>query len=309
VQISLDAVETIEVDGSELTLREVQAYVQSFDTDAELSDFLATLDDAELESLLSAHEDEREAAAFIAAALGGTALLVAILSGANYRMVRVETPDDWQSILGGGDDLSRIVKARQMIAESSGEIIGDVRLGELRDDIDALFRDRARQHGQDLIDGVIDLEEFHERMVGDIARGHLVQRKLAQGRMSPRDINDLRQTVEDQLRYFQKFVQDIADGKISERQLLNRAGRYGGNSGFSFNQGRAEILEREAAYKQRFLGACSPHCQPCIDYQARGRVSINDSLPFPRQRCDCRERCCCTLLFYDAMGEPVGFIT
>ena len=178
-------------------------------------------------------------------------------------------------------------------------------LADYRNRIDGYYRDVTRAHGQALVDGEIDLGEYHRRMVNTLGEAHTVQRQLGEG--PGLDEDALRDTLDEQLGYLQDMVGQIADGELSPAQILDRSGRYGANGGLSFNEGMAAALALLATTEQRFLGACSPHCAECVDYAARGRVPVG-TLPGIRMACSCRHNCCCRKEYFDLSGALVGWI-
>jgi len=144
--------------------------------------------------------------------------------------------------------------------------------------------------------------------VGAVIEAHTVQRRLGEGPLTPEAIEELQATLDEQLGYLSDMVDQIAAGSLSGAQIAERSGRYGANGGLSFNQGlAAAAFIAGASYEQRFLGACSPHCQDCVDYAAQGRQPIG-TLPKPRMACACRNNCCCRLEFFTLGGASWGWV-
>lgn len=295
--------------GRGLTRDEVQRIVRDLDTQEQIDAFLATVDVSEddeaaiVAALLESQPSEDGLIdALIALTVSG-AVLLALSDLGQYNILRVVVPEGWATL----PPAERVARARQGIAAADRRTVDPDDLARYRDRIDSTYRDITRGHGQALVDGAIDLEEYHRRMVGSINEAHTVQRRLGQGRLTPQDEGALLDTLNEQLGYLDEMVRQIEDGTLSPAQILDRSGRYGANGGLSFNEGMGAALGAIAVTEQRFLGACSPHCPECLDYAARGRVDVG-TLPRPRQLCRCSNSCCCRLEFYDLLGQSVGWI-
>lgn len=240
--------------------------------------------------------------ALIALTVSGTLLLVLAAAG-QYEILRFAVPDGWANT----PPQERLKRAQRAIAAADRRTITPDDLAGYRNKLDTTYRNVTRGHGQALVDGDITLDEYHRRMVDSTIEAHTVQRRLGQGRLTPQDEAALLNTLDEQLGYLGDFVQQIEDGALSPAQILDRSGRYGANGGLSFNEGMAAALAAIAATEQRFLGSCSPHCAECVDYAARGRVEVG-ALPGIRSACSCSQNCCCQKVYYDLLGQRVGWI-
>lgn len=295
--------------GRGLTPDEVQRIVRDLDTQEEIDAFLATVELAEDDEtaivaalLESQPSEEALRQALIALTVSG-AILLALALGGSYEVLRFTVPEGWAEV----PYLERMGRAQQAIAAAERRTITPDDLAGYRNRLDENYRQVTRGHGQALVDGDIEVGEYHRRMVDTIVEAHTVQRRLGQGRLSPQDERDLQDTLEEQLGYLGEFVGQIEAGTLTPAQILDRSGRYGANGGLSFNAGMAAALTSIAVSEQRFLGSCSPHCAECVDYAARGMVPVG-SLPAPRVACRCRDRCCCRQEFYDLLGQRLGWI-
>jgi hypothetical protein len=73
----------------------------------------------------------------------------------------------------------------------------------------------------------------------------------------------------------------------------------------SFWEGTAIRQQRQGySLMQRILDNQAQHCQDCLDYAARGIVSLG-SLPLPGQRCACRARCRCSVRYLRQQAPTV----
>ena len=291
-----------------LSLAEAQRIARDLDTQEQIDAFLADWeppdDDPVLPAILTAvSDDDGLLNAAIALTVSGTILLAVATTGGRYNILRLTVPEGWAD-LPGWERRSRTTAA---IAGAERATIGPDALAEYRNTLDAHYRTVTRGLGDALADGGISLDEYHRRMVEAITEAHTVQRKLGQGTLSPDAEDELMATIDEQLGYLDRMVQQIEDEELSPAQITDRSGRYGANGGLSFNLGMAAALDAIAVTEQRFLGNCTPHCPECLDYAARGRVTAG-TLPSPRMLCRCGPNCCCRLEFYDLLGNAVGWI-
>jgi hypothetical protein len=294
--------------GRPLSLEEVRLIVASLDTQEQIDAFLATAviadEDEPLVALLTSAPTEIDLSELVATTEDDDGLLlVALALAGSYALMRLVIPLGWAD--RPYDE--RRQRATAAIAAADRIILDGEALAQHRNGLDLYYRDVTRAHATALTDGAIDLEEYHRRMVSSITEAHTVQRRLGQGGLSAQARNSLQATLDEQLGYLGDMVGAIERGELSAAQLIDRSGRYGGNGGLSFNEGMAAALALDAATEQRFLGACSPHCQECVDYAGRGRVPVG-MLPRPRQQCSCRSSCCCRQEFYDLSDRLVGVI-
>jgi hypothetical protein len=292
--------------GVGLTPDEVTRIVRELDTQEQIDAFLATVELAEedklLPVLLASESTENDVAWAAVRAVAGL-LVVALSRPGSYEVMRLSVPNDWGEI----SEAERWMRSMDAIASAERRQVTSEDLSRYRDQIDEYYREEARSHGQALADGDITLEEYHRRMVNTINEAHTVQRRLGEGGLSDSAERSLRDTLDDQLGYLDNMVGQIVAGELSEAQLVHRSGRYGGNGGLSFLMGVAAATLVEADTEQRFLGACSPHCQECVAYAAQGRVPAG-TLPLPRQACSCRDNCCCRLERYNLSDSLVALI-
>ena len=105
--------------------------------------------------------------------------------------------------------------------------------------------------------------------------------------------------------YLQGFTRDLLDGRMSTPMAIARIGLYAQSVRGSYWEG-TEMREqkRGLSLMRRVLDSQAQHCQDCIDYAARGIVTIG-SLPMPGQRCACRARCKCSIVYYRQQAQVV----
>jgi hypothetical protein len=301
-------IETLLPPGEGLTRDEVSRIVRDLDTQEQIDAFLATVilaedEDEIIPALLAAQPSEQDGAGFLAGLIGFGIFTLAIRLEGQYQTLTVDVPEGWEDLAY----VERLTRSQRAIAGAPRRTIDPDTLAGYRDAIDGHYRDITRGLGEALNDGDIDLGEYHQRMIDTLLEAHTVQRHLGQGPLGSEGEQALRDTLDEQLGYLQSFVDQIANGELSPAQIRDRSGRYGANGGLSFNEGMVFALALLATTEQRFLGACSPHCAPCLEYASFGRVPVG-TLPPPRSKCLCSNNCCCTFVFYDFLGQKIGWI-
>lgn len=96
-------------------------------------------------------------------------------------------------------------------------------------------------------------------------------------------------------------ARDVADGKVSLPQLLNRIRGYAGAARSQFYKAQRDTLTRApegmVSIERRILGDAN-HCQDCLNYYELG-WQPRGSLPVPSEACACRNHCRCSLISRD----------
>jgi hypothetical protein len=230
-------------------------------------------------------------------------LLLALFIGGRYQRLAVEVPQGWTDV----PENDRRARAQRAIAAAERQPVDWDDLAQHRNAIDTHYRAKARGYGEALADGRMGLGKYHRNMVDALREGHTTQRRLGQGPLSYDAEQRLTDTLNEQMGYLDEFVGQIGRGELSAAQIVDRSGRYGANGGLSYNAAIADAMAELADTEQRFLGSCNPHCAECLDYAARGRVSVG-TLPPPKSKCRCSSNCCCRQEFYDLSDRLVGWI-
>ncbi len=102
---------------------------------------------------------------------------------------------------------------------------------------------------------------------------------------------------------WRRFQRQIANGRVSEKQIKLRLQMYGMHVRRSVEKGEESVANRTGYnFEERLLGACSPHCSSCVQYASEGVVPIGQ-LPVPTDRCECGPWCCCKKQFYKTLEE------
>lgn len=155
------------------------------------------------------------------------------------------------------------------------------------------------------LSGDFVLSRFQSEIIEEIIQDALVQSNFGLGEDLFEDGDALDfyiEIVQDELRSHFENLSSLFDRMvttgISEVGVRSRVRRYISYSTTFFDEAyRATSFLAGKTEEQRFTDPSADSCNPCIDYEARGRVPIG-TLPAPGQRCDCSDRCKCTMLYY-----------
>lgn len=150
-----------------------------------------------------------------------------------------------------------------------------------------------------LISGNISFQQWQESMSNLIRRSHVNMARLGRGGKDNTFAyhylvtgNDLRTIHYPALR---QFAEQIANGELSEKQIIARAKLYGSASKNSFEVARLSLYEDSlTTMGRRRLGACKDHCPDCLFYASQGWLPIAQIIP-PGVNCQCRMNCCCSV--------------
>ncbi len=167
-----------------------------------------------------------------------------------------------------------------------------------------------RRIGQDYSEGKIDLETFQRQAAQTVKHIHLADMVRAlnkQEQLTPdkfllvaRNLKQQYHSGKDPLtgdRFGLKYLaQDMAAGKVSPAQLLNRLSMFGESGKVTFWGTKTALATGDGKSEaMRVLGAAE-HCQHCPVYAALGWVPLSE-LILPTQRCECRTNCKCSVRY------------
>lgn len=157
--------------------------------------------------------------------------------------------------------------------------------------------------------GEIDFQQFQAQGRDFIRTFHTQGMMLGAGGYDQTDPEDFLEIArflknEEYVRW-RWFMEQIADGQLSDAQIKARMKLYGANIRQSVEKGQQKAAERaNYQYERRFLGDCAPHCKECRRYANQGASRIGE-LPVPGQRCSCGPNCCCSKRFYQTLEEAM----
>lgn len=170
---------------------------------------------------------------------------------------------------------------------------------ELVDQEVARLEVRLKGHGRLLAQGKIDIPEFQARMAQTLKESHLRTAAVGAGGvqgLTPTHYGKVGAELKKQYGYLAKFGEDLAEGKLTPDQAINRAGLYGKSARTSFFNSEFTSREKQGFYAKRLLDPQARHCQSCINYQRLEWTLIQNIMP-PGVNCQCGGRCRCKLLF------------
>lgn len=162
---------------------------------------------------------------------------------------------------------------------------------------------RTTRHARDLTAGRISLREYQRRMTRDVTNGVLGLGQAGAGGRSRftgrhyRNVYDLLNgdgPGRGELERLQRHVERIANGELSEGQILDRSRRYGNNIDSAYEEARhlsytSDIRRWEA---RRFLDPAANHCPDCPGYEEPLWVPAESVVP-RAVACRCRGNCRC----------------
>jgi hypothetical protein len=181
--------------------------------------------------------------------------------------------------------------------KSNKRQLNDCDLGKLvRQEVERAVKKQEKIAIQ-LVVGKIDFETWQKKSIQLVKTTHVNMMRL--GRGGARNTfgihylevgNDLRKV---HYPAHKKFSQDIKKGKLTAKQIVNRARQYGFAIKSTYERGRLSIeIFKKVKEARRLLGNCKNHCSDCVEYASRGWVNLSD-LILPGMACQCRQKCCC----------------
>jgi len=190
----------------------------------------------------------------------------------------------------------------RFLSQSAVEALVDGRINKLG----ALLRRLTNR----LSDGDITLDIWQESVRELLKLAHVQTAIIGHGgrdSMSAADWGRIGQGLREEYRYLEGFARDLLAGRISPAMASARIGLYAAAIRKTYWQG-TELRQEKQGYSlmRRILDPQAAHCQDCLDFAARGLVSIG-SLPMPGQRCACRSNCKCRVE-YKRQQAPVAMV-
>lgn len=153
-----------------------------------------------------------------------------------------------------------------------------------------------------LHEGRISAASFVERMREESRRNMLQNIALAKGGFDRLDFSDFGragQALRNQYAQFAGTAQDVADGKVSLPQLLQRANGYAGEARRQYYIADRDQRQPSDAdhviIGRRTLGDAQ-HCAECLQYYQQGWVLASEVV-LPGILCSCDTHCKCDVLY------------
>jgi hypothetical protein len=168
----------------------------------------------------------------------------------------------------------------------------------------ARLETRLSGHARLLTQNKISVPEFQLRMAEDIKLSHLRMAAFGAGgekQLTPRHFGTAGQELKRQYKYLQGFGDAVAQGELSEKQILSRAKSYGMSARTAFF--KAEKVTRQdngAREAKRSLDSQARHCSSCLGHSTGGLWLPIDQVVAPGVDCECQSRCRCRVAYRDA---------
>jgi len=181
--------------------------------------------------------------------------------------------------------------------------------------VEALVDGRVNKLGTELrrftrmlADGDITLDQWQGSVREALKLVHVQAAIIGNGgreAMGAADWGRIGQRLRVEYAYLQNFANDLLGARVSSAMALARIGLYAQSIRGSFWEGTTIRSEKQGySLMRRILDSQAEHCQDCLDYAARGMVSIG-SLPLPGQRCACRANCRCSVKYFRQQAPVV----
>lgn len=193
------------------------------------------------------------------------------------------------------------IRSGQYRSKETGRYVSrSVVLSEVGNENDRL-KVRLAGHARVFITGKIDLREFQVRIAEDLKASGIRMAALASGgtkRIGRDRYLAIGRELQDQYRRLAKFGRAIADGKLTEKQIIQRARQYSNSSTKIFYDAekRAKISSGFNAAK-RELDPQAIHCASCLRYSTNGKFFPVEQVVAPGTGCECRGNCRCRIVY------------
>jgi hypothetical protein len=135
----------------------------------------------------------------------------------------------------------------------------------------------------------------------ELRRMHTALAMVAQGGRSQMDVKAwgrVGNMIKSEANYLRQFERDLANGKVSDAQLLARVLAYG-EGGYKVYQNMVKAREAEAGmFARRVLGASEKHCDDCLEAASPDFVPAHEVREIGDSQCG--SLCHCDVEFAEA---------
>ncbi len=148
------------------------------------------------------------------------------------------------------------------------------------------------------VNGNISFTDWQKGMINQMRVSHVNMARLGRGGKDNTFANHYLE-VGNSLRTihypaFKNFANDVANGKLTEKEIIARAKLYGKATKNSFEKARVSNYADATVIGRRRLGGCRNHCPECIIYATQGWMKLTDVI-LPGEKCTCKMNCCCSI--------------
>jgi hypothetical protein len=149
--------------------------------------------------------------------------------------------------------------------------------------------------------GDITLAQWQAGVVSELKDAHLAQALFGAGgrsQLTDAGLAQVRQTLSRQIEFLRKFTDDIAAGRISERQALSRISQYANATRQSFWIERERSISAERRIEIDWMLSVAEHCDDCLALAAGSPYRPGELGQYPGDGgTQCRGNCQCFLVF------------
>ena len=183
-----------------------------------------------------------------------------------------------------------------------------------RADVQNLVEQKIKNTKQDiatitdlLLQNKITTATWYEAMAEAVKKGQTQAYLAGKGgtyQFKSRDKGIVGKILVDEYIYLRRFAQEIEDGKLSPRQIRDRASKYGDSFHKIYERGRAEAYRENGYYWERWVTAKDEKtCPDCVGYGSLSWQRIG-SLPGIGTATACKMRCRCFKQYSNELNKP-----
>jgi len=182
---------------------------------------------------------------------------------------------------------------------ATGRYVSRVSILRLVDEEAARLSTRMQSHARNLVGGGIDLQTFQKRAAEDLKLSAIRSTILGSGGRSQTTAAAYGATgrlLRDQYLFLDGFARDLAAGKLTKSQIIQRAALYGASTRSSFHAAEKIARGREGfRLAKRVLDSAAQHCGSCLRHSTNGAYIPIEQIISPGVDCLCRSRCRCRI--------------
>lgn len=194
----------------------------------------------------------------------------------------------------------RTQRYRVISGSGKGQFITKEAITTLEEKAIAASGSVITKYNNRLFNDEISLEEWQTGIVTELRDLHLQAYALGAGgweNLTKQDYANIKKTLDSEMEFFDKFSQEIADGKLSNAQIEARSQMYA-NKLHSVTEAGRLASHKKAGYKTESRHrTVTESCSECIQYESTGIVEIG-TLPNPGEACSCHSNCKCYKQYY-----------
>lgn len=159
-----------------------------------------------------------------------------------------------------------------------------------------VVRDNVDRLTERLVTGKATLEQWQTGMAREIKDAFIVNAQIGRGgraQMTQADWGRVGGNLKREYEHLNQFAAEINTGKLTEREVANRARLYadGARKIFFTEQTMSKAESPELTQERRVLNIAE-HCMDCVAYAGQGWQPIG-SLPNPGEASACGSNCRC----------------